>query len=305
MSHLQGGIAVITGAASGFGLEASRIAARLGMKIVMADVQADALELSSHDVAAIGGSGAEVLAVRTDVSRAADLDALAAATVQRFGAPNLVFNNAGVGAGGLVWEHSARDWEWVFGVNVMGVAHGVRAFTPLMLAAAQADPAWHGHIVNTASMAGLLNPPNMGLYNASKHAVVSLSESLYQDLALVSDRVHAHVLCPYFVPTGITRSERNRPQDLHDAAAKPTRSQLIQQAMIDQAVSKGRVTAAQVAQFVFDACAENRFYIYSHPKALGPVQTRLEDIMTPRNPSDPFQDKPEIGEHLRQALRAG
>ena len=305
MSHLQGGIAVITGAASGFGLEASRIAARLGMKIVMADVQADALELSSHDVAAIGGSGAEVLAVRTDVSRAADLDALAAATVQRFGAPNLVFNNAGVGAGGLVWEHSARDWEWVFGVNVMGVAHGVRAFTPLMLAAAEADPAWRGHIVNTASMAGLLNPPNMGLYNASKHAVVALSESLHQDLALVSDQVHAHVLCPYFVPTGITRSERNRPHDLHDAAAKPTRSQLIQQAMIDQAVSKGRVTAAQVAQFVFDACAENRFYIYSHPKALGPVQTRLEDIMTPRNPSDPFQDKPEIGQHLRQALRAG
>jgi NAD(P)-dependent dehydrogenase (short-subunit alcohol dehydrogenase family) len=308
MSHLQGGIAVITGAASGFGLEASRIAARLGMKIVMADVQADALELSSHDVAALGaagGSGAEVLAVRTDVSRAADVDALAAATMQRFGAPNFVFNNAGVGAGGLVWEHSARDWEWVFGVNVMGVAHGVRAFTPLMLAAAQADPAWRGHIVNTASMAGLLNPPNMGLYNASKHAVVSLSESLYQDLALVSDQVHAHVLCPYFVPTGITKSERNRPHDLHDAAARPTRSQLIQQAMIDQAVSKGRVTAAQVAQFVFDACAENRFYVYSHPKALGPVQTRLEDIMTPRNPSDPFQDKPEIGEHLRQALRAG
>jgi len=305
MSHLQGGIAVITGAASGFGLEASRIAARLGMKIVMADVQADALELSSHDVAAIGGSGAEVLAVRTDVSRAVEVDALAAATVQRFGAPNFVFNNAGVGAGGLVWEHSARDWEWVFGVNVMGVAHGVRAFTPLMLAAAEANPAWRGHIVNTASMAGLLNPPNMGLYNASKHAVVSLSESLYQDLALVSERVHAHVLCPYFVPTGITRSERNRPQDLHAAAAKPTRSQLIQQAMIDQAVSKGRVTAAQVAQFVFDACAENRFYIYSHPKALGPVQTRLEDIMTPRNPSDPFKDKPEIGEQLRQALRAG
>jgi NAD(P)-dependent dehydrogenase (short-subunit alcohol dehydrogenase family) len=301
VNHLQGGIAVITGAASGFGLEASRIAARLGMKVVMADVQADALELSGHEVA---GLGAEVFPVRTDVSKAADVDALAAATLKRFGAPNFLFNNAGVGAGGLVWEHSAKDWEWVFGVNLMGVAHGVRAFTPLMLAAAEADPAWRGHIVNTASMAGLLNPPNMGVYNASKHAVVSLSETLYQDLSLVSDRVHAHVLCPYFVPTGITRSERNRPQDLHDAAAGPTRSQLIGQAMIDQAVSKGRVTAAQVAQFVFDACEEDRFYIYSHPKALAAVQTRLEDIMTPRNPSDPFKDKPEIGEHLRQALRA-
>ncbi len=224
MSYFQGGIAVITGAASGFGLEASRIAARMGMKIVMADVQADALELSRHE---IEGLGAEVLPVRTDVSKADAVDALAQATLKRFGAPHFVFNNAGVGAGGLVWEHSAKDWEWVFGVNVMGVAHGVRAFTPLMLAAADADPAYRGHIVNTASMAGLLNPPNMGLYNASKHAVVSLSESLYQDLSLVSDRVHAHVLCPYFVPTGITRSERNRPHDMHDPAAGPTRSQLI------------------------------------------------------------------------------
>lgn len=302
MNPLQGGVAVITGAASGFGLEASRIAARLGMKVVMADVQADALELSRHEIEALG---VPVLALRTDVARAADVDALAVATMQRFGAPHLVFNNAGVGAGGLVWEHSAKDWEWVFGVNVMGVAHGVRAFTPLMLAAEKADPAYQGHIVNTASMAGLLNPPNMGVYNASKHAVVALSESLYQDLSLVSDRVHAHVLCPYFVPTGITRSERNRPLDLHDPGAGPTRSQLIGQAMIDQAVAKGRVTAAQVAQFVFDACAENRFYVFSHPKSLGGVQTRLEDIVTLRNPSDPFKERPEIGEHLRQALRAG
>ncbi len=300
MNPLQGGIAVITGAASGFGLEASRIAARLGMKVVMADVQADALELSRHE---IEGLGAQVLAVRTDVSRAAEVDALAQATVQRFGVPHFVFNNAGVGAGGLIWEHSAKDWEWVFGVNVMGVAHGVRAFTPLMLAAAGADPAYRGHIVNTASMAGLLNPPNMGLYNASKHAVVSLSETLYQDLSLVSERVHAHVLCPYFVPTGITRSDRNRPPAMADATAGPTRSQAIQQAMIDQAVSKGRVTAAQVAQFVFDACQENRFYIYSHPQALAAVQTRLEDIMTPRNPSDPFAAKPEIGARLRADLR--
>ncbi|MDP1646693.1 MAG: SDR family oxidoreductase [Rubrivivax sp.] len=299
MNPLQGGIAVITGAASGFGLEASRIAARLGMKVVMADVQADALELSRHE---IEGLGAQVLALRTDVARAADVDALAQATVQRFGVPHFVFNNAGVGAGGLIWEHSARDWDWVFGVNVMGVAHGVRAFTPLMLAAAGADPAYRGHIVNTASMAGLLNPPNMGLYNASKHAVVSLSETLYQDLSLVSERVHAHVLCPYFVPTGITRSDRNRPPEMADATAGPTRSQAIQQAMIDQAVSKGRVTAAQVAQFVFDACRDNRFYIYSHPQALAAVQTRLEDIMTPRNPSDPFAAKPEIGARLRADL---
>jgi NAD(P)-dependent dehydrogenase (short-subunit alcohol dehydrogenase family) len=297
---LQGRTAVITGAASGFGLEACRVAARLGMKVVMADVQADALALSAREVE---GVGAEVLTQRADVSRAAEVDALAHATVQRFGVPHFVFNNAGVGHGGLIWEHSAKDWEWVIGVNVMGVAHGVRVFTPLMLAAAQADPARRGHIVNTASMAGLLNAPNMGVYNVSKHAVVALSETLFQDLALVTEQVHAHVLCPYFVPTGIHRSERNRPREVQDEAPRPTRSQLIQQAMIEQAVSKGRFTAAQVAQFVFDACAENRFYIYSHPQALGVVQTRLEDIMLGRNPSDPFRERPEIGERLRQALR--
>ena len=300
MSHLQGGIAVITGAASGFGLESSRIAARLGMRIVMADVQADALATAQRE---IEGLGAQVLPFKLDVSKAAQVEALAAATLQRFGTPNLVFNNAGVGAGGLIWEHTLKDWEWVIGVNLMGVAHGLRVFTPLMLAAAAKDPAWRGDIVNTASMAGLLNAPNMGVYNVSKHAVVSMSETLYQDLALVTEQVHAHVLCPFFVPTGIHQSERNRPADM--PAAAPTRSQLIAQAMSDQAVTKGKVSAAQVAQFVFDACAHNHFYIYSHPKSLASVQVRLEDIMTPRNPTDPFAGKPELGVKLRADLKGG
>jgi len=298
MSHLQGGIAVITGAASGFGLETSRIAARLGMKIVMADVQADALATAQAE---IEGLGAQVLPFKLDVSKAAEVEALAAATVQRFGVPNFVFNNAGVGAGGLIWEHTLKDWEWVIGVNLMGVAHGVRVFTPLMLAAAAQDPVWRGDIVNTASMAGLLNAPNMGVYNVSKHAVVSMSETLYQDLALVTEQVHAHVLCPFFVPTGIHKSERNRPADM--PAAAPTRSQLIAQAMSDQAVTKGKVSAAQVAQWVFDACEQNQFYIYSHPKSLASVQVRLEDIMTPRNPTDPFAAKPELGASLRASLK--
>jgi len=299
MSHLNGGIAVITGAASGFGLECSRIAAGLGMKLVMADVQADALASAQAE---IEGLGAQVLPFRLDVSKAAEVEALAAATLARFGTPNFVFNNAGVGAGGLIWEHTLQDWEWVIGVNLMGVAHGVRVFTPLMLNAAAHDLNWRGDIVNTASMAGLLNAPNMGVYNVSKHAVVSMSETLYQDLALVTEQVHAHVLCPFFVPTGIHKSERNRPADM--AAAKPTRSQLIAQAMSDKAVSSGKISAAQVAQFVFDACAENRFYIYSHPKSLASVQTRLEDLVTPRNPTDPFKDRPDLGEKLRTQLRA-
>ena len=299
MKDLQGRTAVITGAGSGFGLELARIAAREGMKLVLADVQQDALDRAAAEISALG---APVLAFRLDVSKAAEVEALGAATLQRFGAPNLVFNNAGVGGGGLIWEHSVRDWEWVLGVNVMGVAHGVRVFTPMMLEAAARDPGYEGHIVNTASMAGLLSPPNMGVYNVSKHAVVALSETLYQDLRLVTEQIGASVLCPFFVPTGITRSDRNRPAEPGADAAR-TRSQRVAQAMSDKAVGSGKVTAPQVAQFVIDAVREARFYIYSHPRALRSVQTRMEDIMAGRNPTDPFADKPEIGAQLRAALR--
>jgi NAD(P)-dependent dehydrogenase (short-subunit alcohol dehydrogenase family) len=301
MKDFKGRTAVITGAGSGFGLEASLLAARAGMNVVMADVQNDALVTAAEQVRAFG---TEVFPYRLDVAKGDEVEALATATIARFGPPHLVFNNAGVGAGGLIWEHSARDWEWVLGVNVMGVAHGVRCFVPAMLEAAKADASYEGHVVNTASMAGLLNPPNMGAYNVSKHAVVSLSETLYQDLSLVTDQVSASVLCPYFVPTGISQSHRNRPQALSDAAAKPTRSQRVAQAMTSKAVESGRVSAAQVAALVFDAVRDKRFYIYSHPKALAAVQTRLEDIMLARNPTDPFADKPEIGADLRAALRA-
>ena len=294
--------AVLTGAGSGFGLECARIGASLGMNLVLVDVQQDALDKTALEMRT---AGASVLAVRLDVSGAAEVESLGRAVQERFGAPHLVFNNAGVGAGGLIWETSVKDWEWVLGVNVMGVAHGVRVFTPMMLEAAGRDSAYRGHIVNTASMAGLLNPPNMGVYNVSKHAVVSLSETLYQDLALVTDQIGASVLCPFFVPTGIHQSQRNRPPELRDAQAKLTRSQMIGQAMSEKAVGSGKVSAADVAQRVFDAIAANRFYIYSHPKAIKSVQTRLEDIMLARNPTDPFADKPEIGASLKKALRTG
>jgi short-subunit dehydrogenase len=183
----------------------------------------------------------------------------------------------------------------------MGVAHGIRVFTPMMLAAAKADESYEGHIVNTASMAGLQNMPNMGVYNVSKHAVVSISETLHHDLALVTNQIAASVLCPHFIPTGIAHSQRNRPADAQGAPAA-TRSQQVAEAMIDKAVSAGKVSAAQVAQLVFDAVAERRFYIYSHPQALATVQTRLEDIVQARNPTDPFAARPEIGARLRAAL---
>ncbi|MBX9832196.1 MAG: SDR family oxidoreductase [Burkholderiaceae bacterium] len=299
IDNFAGKTAVLTGAGSGFGLECARIGARLGMNLVLVDVQQDALDAAAAEAQA---AGVQVLARKVDVSNAAQMEQLAADVQQRFGAPHLVFNNAGVGAGGLVWENSVKDWEWVLGVNLWGVVHGVRLFTPMMLAAAKADPAWRGHIVNTASMAGLLDAPNMGIYNVSKHAVVSLSETLYQDLSLVTDQVSASVLCPFFVPTGISQSHRNRPGEL--PAGKPTKSQLIGQAMSDKAVGSGKVTAAEVAQKVFDAAAQDQFYIYSHPKAIASVQTRMEDIMLMRNPTDPFAAKPELGAQLRTALRA-
>ena len=299
IQDFKGKTAVLTGAGSGFGLECARIGARLGMNLVLLDVQQDALDRATAEMEA---AGATVLSRRVDVSSSEQMEAIAADVLQRFGAPHFVFNNAGVGSGGLVWENSVKDWEWVLGVNLWGVIHGVRLFTPMMLAAAKADPAWRGHIVNTASMAGLLTPPNMGIYNVSKHAVVSLTETLYQDLNLVTDQVSASVLCPYFVPTGISQSHRNRPDHLADEA--PTQSQLIGQAMSDKAVSSGKVTAAQVAQLVFDAISANQFYVFSHPKALGNVRQRMECIVDARNPEDPFAERPEIGVALRAQLRA-
>jgi len=301
ISDFHNKTAVLTGAGSGFGLECARIGAMLGMNLVLADVQQDALDRA---VAEMEAAGAPVLGMRVDVSKAEQVEALGAATLARFGAPNFVFNNAGVGSGGLIWENTLQDWEWVIGVNLMGVAHGIRVFTPMMLAAAAKDPAFQGHIVNTASMAGLLNAPNMGVYNVSKHAVVSMSETLYQDLALVTEQISASVLCPFFVPTGISQSHRNRPDEFKAHGAKPTKSQLIGQAMSDKAVGSGKVSAADVAQKVFDAIGSNQFYIYSHPKSIASVQVRMEDILMSRNPTDPFAHKPELGVELKKALRS-
>lgn len=294
--------AVLTGAGSGFGLECARIGAKLGMNLVLVDVQQDALDKATLELQA---AGAKVLSRRVDVSSADQMAALGHATFERFGAPHLVFNNAGVGSGGLIWENTLKDWDWVLGVNVMGVVHGLRTFIPMMLNAAKTDPSYQGHIVNTASMAGLLNPPNMGVYNVSKHAVVSMTETLYQDLSLVTEQISASVLCPFFVATGINDSGRNRPGAMKDADINLTRSQKIGQAMTSKAVTSGKVSAADVAAMVFDAIRVNRFYIYSHPKSIKSVQTRMEDILQARNPTDPFAHKPEIGIELKRALREG
>ncbi|ELX08579.1 short-chain dehydrogenase/reductase [Janthinobacterium sp. HH01] len=296
MKTFRGKVVVITGGASGLGREFASVAAREGMRLVLADVQGDALQRAADELKA---QGASVIAQLCDVRRSEQVQALADAAIAEFGAVHLVFNNAGVGSGGLIWENTEADWEWVMGVNLWGVIHGVRIFTRLMLESAKSDASFEGHIVNTASMAGLLNAPAMGVYNVSKHAVVSLSETLYQDLQLVGAPIGASVLCPYFVPTGISQSHRNRPEDVRMTQG-PTASQLAAQAMTDKAVSSGKVSAQDVAEMTFKAIAYGDFYIYSHPGALAGVQERMQHIVAGTNPGDPYAATP----HVREALRA-
>lgn len=300
MKRFEGRVAVITGAAGGFGRELARIGAQAGMKLVLADIDPAGLE----DLAAeLRTEGAEALAWRCDVRHANEVEALADAAQARFGAVHLLFNNAGVALGGLLWEYTQADWEWVLGVNLWGVIHGVRTFTPRMLAAARDDRDYEGHIVNTASMAGLVNAPAMGAYNVSKHGVVSLSETLRHDLDLVAAPIGVSVLCPYFVPTGIAHSELHRPDDVRRDAA-PTVSQRVAQSMTEKAVAAGKVSAAEVGRATFAAVAEQRFYIHSHPHALGGLRARLDDIAACRNPGDPYRDAPHVRRMLEDALRA-
>jgi NAD(P)-dependent dehydrogenase (short-subunit alcohol dehydrogenase family) len=296
MKNFKNKVAVITGGASGLGREFANRAADLGMHLVLADVQQDALDQARAE---LESNGATVLAMLCDVRKAEQMQALADATMAKFGVVHLVFNNAGVGSGGLIWENSEADWEWVLGVNLWGVIHGVRIFTKLMLDCAARDSSFEGHIVNTASMAGLLNAPTMGVYNVSKHAVVALSETLYHDLQLVDAPIGASVLCPYFVPTGISQSHRNRPDDVK-MTGRPTESQMAAHAMMIKAVESGKVSAADVAKITFDAIGAGQFYIYSHPGALGNVAARMDEIVHQRNPADPYKATP----HIRDMLRA-
>ena len=289
--------ALITGAASGLGLEFALLAAEYGMNLLLVDINPKALEVVRQRVQELTKrNGASCNYFVADVSDPVAMTSLAERIQAEHIIPNLLMNNAGVVGGGLVWEHTSQEWERILKVNLWGVINGVSVFTPLMLQAAEKDPQWSGHIVNTASMAGLLTPPNMGIYNVSKHAVVALTETLYQDLRLVSTQLSASVLCPYFVPTAINQSF----QDLGDEL---TASQIISKQMLDKAVTSGKVSAHDVATKVFDAIRNDQFYIYSHPQSLGNVQKRMQSIIENAQPPDPFASRPEIGEELRKALK--
>jgi NAD(P)-dependent dehydrogenase (short-subunit alcohol dehydrogenase family) len=286
MKDLAGKVAVITGAGSGFGREFARIGAREGMRLVLADVQQDSLD---EAVAEARVAGVEALGMRVDVSKPDDVEQLAVRATGKFRAVHLLFNNAGVaGGGGYVWESSLKDWQWLLNVNLMGVVNGIRSFVPLML---RQD--CECHVVNTASAAGLVSAPLMSVYNASKHAVVTLSETLFHDLRLAKAKMGVSVLCPAYVPTNIRSSERNRPPELTDDAP-PTPSQIAARERSEKAIASGRLNAAEVARMTFDAVRDDRFYVITHPKMLASVELRFQDLLAQRNPSDPYTFKPEV-----------
>ncbi len=278
MQEFKDKVAVITGAASGLGLAMARRFAREGMKLALGDVEEEPLRRVEQE---FRRSSVPVLAIRTDVSRGHDVERLAEKTLATFGAVHVVCNNAGVGPGGVVWENTTADWEWVLGVNVWGVIHGVRVFVPIMLR--QNTPC---HVVNTASVAGLLSVPGMGIYCVSKHAVVTLTECLYHDLAARGSKVGVSLLCPAYVPTGIADSERNRPAMLHNAPRPRSPEDLERERQTRHAVESGRVSADDVAQMVFDSIVNERFYILTHPRIKVAIEARVQDIVQDRNPTD-------------------
>ncbi len=281
MKNFKNQVAVITGAASGIGLAIAEHCVQEGMQVVLADVEEAALQKAEKYLRTSGGT---VMAVRTDVSQFEAVQALAKKTLEAYGAVHLLVNNAGVGTGGSPWECSQADWEWVIGVNLMGVIHGLRAFVPVMLAQNT-----EGHIVNTASAAGLLNYHPSAPYQVTKHAVVALSENLYYSLAYRQSRLKVSVLCPGWVNTRILESERNRPQALQNPPPSqpldPALQAYLEQMMREmrQAVETG-LSPQKVAELVFEAVRKEQFYIVTHPEYNPMIQQRMEDILQQRNP---------------------
>lgn len=272
MQDLNGKVAVVTGAASGIGRGLAQRFAAEGMRVVMADVEQPALDDAARELAA---KGADVLAVRTDVSKAADVAALADRTVERFGAVHVLCNNAGVGGGSPMpsWECPLVDWEWTLGVNLWGVIHGVRAFVPLMLSGGD-----EGHIVNTASVAGLIAGAGGPAYTTSKFGVVGYSEALYHELSMASGgRINVSVLCPALTNTRIIESGRNHPSGPPPEPAAGTR----ERAMLDmiRGIFAGGMDPSEIAGFVLDAIRSKRFYVLTHPEHNQQLQARAAAIL--------------------------
>jgi NAD(P)-dependent dehydrogenase (short-subunit alcohol dehydrogenase family) len=281
MKEFREKVAVVTGAASGIGRALAQRFAQEGMKVVLADVEMPALEQATREIEA---AGAAALAVRTDVSNASDVERLAQAALDRFGAVHVVCNNAGVAASAPSWMYTVADWQWVLGVNLWGVIHGVRVFTPILLA-----QGGEGHIVNTASLAGLISGPGAAAYNASKFAVVAISESLHHELTMLGSPVRVSVLCPGFVNTRIADAGRNRPATLGETAPQLPGAEEMEQ-LGRQLLAAGSPPSI-VADVVFGAIRDERFYIFPHPDWKPYIRSRMENILEERPPTFPAFDE--------------
>jgi NAD(P)-dependent dehydrogenase (short-subunit alcohol dehydrogenase family) len=281
LKELSGKTAVVTGAATGIGFALARKFAALGMQVVLADRDAAALDNAAAEV---GKAGHGVLAVEADVTRPSDVERLAASAYDRFGSVEVLCNNAGV-LGRILpsWQQPLENWKWVFDVNVQGVVNGIHCFVPRMI-----EQDAEAYVLNTGSIAGLMNGPFFAPYNASKHAVVSLSECLHHELRAMQAKVRVGVLCPGWVHTGLAKAEEKLPAELRAANEKiqpppeaAARDRSVRQ-MVEDAVSP-----EQIASLVVEAILEDRFYIFPHPERKTDVQARMEDILAERTPVFP------------------
>ncbi len=275
MNTLHDKVAVITGAGSGFGRELALLCAAEGMRLVLADIDMAGLEATQ----ALLPAGTQTLLQRCDVSRPESVEDLVTQTWARFGAAHLLFNNAGVAVAGPTWTTTRADWQWVLGVNLMGVVHGVQSFVPRMLE--QGDEC---HVVNTASVAGLLSVPASSVYCVSKHGVVTLSECLHHELRAANAKIGVSVLCPAYVNTGIADAARHRPAELADA--NPLAASF--EARVRKAVQSGKLSAADIARATMDAIKADRFYILTHSNIRPAIETRMRDILDGRQPTNPM-----------------
>jgi NAD(P)-dependent dehydrogenase (short-subunit alcohol dehydrogenase family) len=284
MKEFKGKVAVVTGAASGIGRGLAEHCVKREMKVVLADIEEAALTQTEQALRNIGGT---VLAIRTDVSKTRDIEALAQKTLDAFGAVHLLFNNAGVGGGARIWESTLADWEWIINVNLWGVIHGIRVFVPIML-----QQQTECHIVNTASVSGLVSSPFEGVYRVTKFGVITLSETLYHELKISGSQIGVSVLCPGFVRTRILEAERNRPVELQNAPSQrvmtPEEQMAVKMIMegIQKAFQNG-MPPDKCAELVFKAIEENTFYILTHPEFMPAIRQRMEDILQGHNPTLP------------------
>jgi len=277
MDDFEGKVAVVTGGASGIGLGMATRFAEQGMRVVLADIEEPALEAA---VARLRQQEHEVIGVLTDVSKAESVEALAERTLAAFGRVHVVCNNAGVGGSGFgvpIWEATLKDWQWTLGVNLWGVIHGVRVFVPIML-----DQDEEGHIVNTASSAGLTQGSRV--YGVSKHAVVALSESLYDGLRQRGAKVHVSVLCPGVINTRIMYGARNRPPELQNESP-PSEQELRMRDRISKLAQETGMDPLQVGDIVLEAIRNEQFWVLTHDEFDDIIRTRMEDILARRNPS--------------------